>query len=207
MYPTTYATRLFPKPRKRSPGPPLRIPTAVAWTGMRGVVTLAAALALPPALRGGTQYPRDLFVWLAFAVIIGTLGLQGLTLPLVARWLGIPPDDPKEDALAEAAVQHAASRAARERLEAMGDGAPPDVIERLRSLADQRSNVAWERLGPPNQETPSQVYVRLRREMLLAERDVFRVARNEGRIADEVLRRAQRDMDLEESMLERTREI
>jgi monovalent cation/hydrogen antiporter len=205
MY-ATYVTRLLTKLHDHPRGLSLRMPTAVAWAGMRGVVTLAAALALPTTLRGDATYPRDLFVWLAFAVIIATLGLQGFTLPMVARWLRIQPDDPKEDALAEAAVQHAASEAARARLEASADGAPPDVVERLRTLSEQRTNVAWERLGSASQETPSQAYVRLRREMLRAEREVFRVARDEGRIADEVLRRAQREMDLEESMLERTGE-
>ena len=64
-------------------------------------------------------------------------------------------------------------------------------------------HVAWERLGAPDTETPSRAYVRLRREMIDAEREVFRQARDEGRITEEVLRRAQHEMDLEESMLER----
>ena len=149
------------------------------------------------------MYPRDLFVWLAFAVIIGTLVLQGMTLPAVAHRLGLRPDDPKVDALAEAGVQHAASRAARDRLDALADGAPPQVVEHLRRLTEKRTNVAWERLGTEGRETPSRAYARLRREMLDAEREVFRLARDEGRISEEVLRRAQRDMDLEESMIER----
>jgi CPA1 family monovalent cation:H+ antiporter len=158
-------------------------------------------------LAGGRQYPRDLFIWLAFAVIVGTLVLQGTTLPAVARLLRLQPDDPKDDALAEAAVQHAASRAARERLTALADGQPAQVIEHLQRLTEKRTNVAWERLGAGNgRETPSRVYSRLRREMLNAEREVFRLARDEGRISEEVLRRAQRDMDLEESMIERSPE-
>lgn len=200
MYPATYLTRLIPRIRRRDPAPPLTFPTVIAWAGMRGVVTLAAALALPV---DNANYPRDLFVWLAFAVIVGTLVLQGMTLPTVARRLKLRPDDPQQDALAEAGIQHRASRAALERLEQRANGAPPEVVERLRALAGQRNNLAWERLGGRERETPSQAYVRLRREMLTAERDVFRVARDEGRIPEEVLRRAQRDMDLEESLLER----
>ena len=76
------------------------------------------------------------------------------------------------------------------------------MVERLRQLVDGRTNTAWERLGSHEQETPSAAYGRLRREMIDAERDVFKVARNEGRIPEEVLNRAQRDLDLEESQLQ-----
>ncbi|GII23018.1 Na+/H+ antiporter [Planosporangium mesophilum] len=206
MYPATYLTRLVPRVRRRDPAPPMEYPTILAWTGMRGVVTLAAALALPPTLAGGRPYPRDLFVWLAFSVIVGTLVLQGVTLPAIVRWLRIPRDDPKRDALAEATVQQAATRAAHERLdkEADRDGEVPEaVLDRLRTMLTDRSNLAWERLGGRRRETPSEAYSRLRLAMIDAERDVFRLARDEGRIPEEVLRRAQRDMDLEESLLQR----
>jgi CPA1 family monovalent cation:H+ antiporter len=203
MYPATYLPRLIPAVRRRDPAPPLSVPTVIAWAGMRGVVTLAAALALPAVpLPTGATYPRDLFIWLAFAVILGTLLLQGTTLPAFARWVRPPADDPVQDTLSEAQVQHAASRAAREQLDKHADSAPPEVVERLRRLTESRTNTAWERLGSGG-ETPSRAYVRLRREMLLAEREVFRRARDEGRIAEEVLVRAQRDMDLEEASLER----
>jgi monovalent cation/hydrogen antiporter len=203
MYPATYLTRLVPRVRLRDPAPPTSVPTVLAWAGMRGVVTLATALALPTVLAGGRAYPRELFVWLAFAVIVSTLLLQGTTLPILARWLRLHRDDPMTDTLAEAATQQAASRAARERLDRHSDGAPPDVVERLRRLTELRSNTAWERLGS-SRETPSEAYVRLRRHMLEAEREVFRTARDAGRIPEEVLVRAQRDMDLEESMMQRS---
>jgi Na+/H+ antiporter len=208
IYPATYLARLVPRIRAREERPPLAVPTVIAWAGMRGVVTLAAVLTLPlphtPQFPG--DYPRDLFVFIAFAVIVVTLIGQGTTLPTVARRLGVVQDTATEDALAEAAVQHAASRTARERLEALAPGAPDAVVERLRVSVDTRANVAWERLGRQDQETPSQAYGRLRREMIAAERDVFRVARNEGRIPEEVLTRAQRDLDLEESLLNRSDE-
>ncbi len=206
MYPATYLARLVPRIRAREGMPPPTVPTVVAWAGMRGVVTLAAALTLPDPLSTDLpiDYPRDLFVFIAFAVIVLTLVIQGTTLPVLARRLGVRADTAAEDALAEAGVQHAASRAARERLEAHADGAPPQVVERLRGVADIRANLAWERLGSQEQETPSQAYGRLRRDMIDAEREVFRVARDEGRIPEEVLTRAQRDLDLEESMLNRS---
>ena len=138
-------------------------------------------------------------------MIVATLVLQGTTLPLVARWAKPPRDDQTRDFLAEAQVQNDASRAARARLDDQADGAPPDVVERLRRLTEHRSNAVWERLGGGG-ETPSGAYVRLRREMLEAEREVYRVARDEGRIPEDILVRAQRQLDLEESLLERSDE-
>jgi CPA1 family monovalent cation:H+ antiporter len=168
-------------------------------------VTLATALALPGVLAGGQKYPRELFVWLAFAVIVCTLVVQGTTLPAVARLARLPTDDPTKDRLAQAQAQNQASQAARRRLEELADSAPEDVVNRLRQLTQQRTNAVWEQLGRPG-ETPSRAYVRLRREMLDAEREVFRIARDEGRIPEEVLVRTQRELDLEESMLERSEE-
>nr|BFE69464.1 hypothetical protein GCM10020092_027650 [Actinoplanes digitatis] len=167
---------------------------------MRGVVTLAAAL----TLEASHGLPRDLFVFVAFAIIVLTLLIHGTTLPMLARRLGVVEDNSAEDALAEAGVQHAASRAALERLEEQAGGAPSSVVDRLRALTGSRANVAWERLGNQDQETPSAAYGRLRREMIAAERHVFKVARNEGRISEEVLNRAQRELDLEESQLNRS---
>ncbi|WP_067503051.1 Na+/H+ antiporter [Actinoplanes sp. TFC3] len=205
MYPATYLARLMPRIRAREDRPPITHPTVIAWAGMRGVVTLAAALTLPPndTFRGN-DYPRELFVFVAFAIIVLSLLIQGTSLPMVARRLGVTEDTSTEDALAEANVQHAASRAARERLEKHADGAPLSVVERLRALTDSRSNNAWERLGNQEQETPSAAYGRLRREMITAERHIFKIARNEGRISEEVLTRAQRELDLEESQLTRS---
>ena len=168
------------------------------------MVTLAAALALPLTLAGEQPYPRALFIWLAFAVIVVDAG-RCRARP--CRWwpagLKLPPDDPMQDALSAAAVQQQASRAARERLDELAEGAPPAVVERLRELVEDRTNLAWERLGGGDRETPSQAYGRLRQEMIDAEREVFRAARDEGRIPEEVLVRAYRDLDLEESLLRR----
>lgn len=205
MYPATYLARLIPQVRAREERPPASVPTVIAWAGMRGVVTLAAALTLPPNdTVESADYPRELFVFVAFATIVLTLLIQGTTLPWLSRRLHVSEDNSAADALAEANVQHAASRAARERLEEQADGAPASVVERLRALTDSRTNGAWERLGNQRQETPSAAYGRLRREMITAERHVFKIARNEGRISEEVLNRAQRELDLEESQLHRS---
>lgn len=206
MYPATYLPRLIPRIRERETRPPLGVPTVISWAGMRGVVTLAAAqtLTAPTAENHLPHYPINLFIFIAFCVIVATLLLQGTTLSWLAQRLGVRQDTSTADALAEAGVQHQASRAALEALEANADGAPPSVVDRLRALVESRSNNAWERLGNQQQETPSAAYGRLRREMIGAERRVFKIARNEGRIPEEVLTRAQRDLDLEESLLQRS---
>ncbi|GLY06106.1 MULTISPECIES: Na+/H+ antiporter [Actinoplanes] len=205
MYPATYLARLIPRIRNREQRPPAAVPTVIAWAGMRGVVTLAAAQTLPePGVDGVPDYPRELFVFVAFAIIVLTLLVQGTTLPGLARRLKVREDTSAEDALAEAGVQHAAGQAAVKALEEHADGAPPSVVDRLRGLVESRSNNAWERLGSQERETPSAAYGRLRREMIRAERHVFKIARNEGRIPEEVLVRAQRELDLEESQLQRS---
>ncbi|MBW6438533.1 Na+/H+ antiporter [Actinoplanes hulinensis] len=205
IYPATYLARLIPRIRNREDRPPATVPTVIAWAGMRGVVTLAAAQTLPePGVDDVPVYPRELFVFVAFAIIVLTLLVQGTTLPWLARRLGVREDSGAEDALAEAGVQHAAGRAALEALEEHADGAPESVVERLRGLVENRGNNAWERLGSQERETPSAAYGRLRREMISAERHVFKTARNEGRIPEEVLVRAQRELDLEESQLQRS---
>jgi CPA1 family monovalent cation:H+ antiporter len=202
MYPATYLARLVPRIREREERPPIAVPAVIAWAGMRGVVTLAAAQTLPED--DVPPYNRELFIFVAFAVIVLTLLVQGTTLPWLAVRLGVRQDSGSADALAEAGVQHQAGRAALQALEENADGAPTEVVERLRALVGSRSNNAWERLGNQRQETPSAAYGRLRREMITAERHVFKIARNEGRIPEEVLTRAQRELDLEESQLQRS---
>jgi Na+/H+ antiporter len=206
IYPATYLPRLLaPRIRERDPSPPWTYPTVLGWAGMRGVVSLAAAFALPP------EFPqRDLLLFLTFVLVIGTLVVQGFTLPAVIRRLRVTAEDERRDALAEAAAQHAAAGAALERLNVLvgEDGAiPEDVVQRLREKAEIRQLGAWERLGgqtgPGYNETPTASYRRLRRGMLDAERAVFVELRDSGRIDDEVLRRVQQELDLEEALLAR----
>ncbi|GAB3141371.1 Na+/H+ antiporter [Micromonospora sonneratiae] len=205
VFPATSLARLVPRSRRRTAAPPYGFPFVISWAGMRGVVTLAAALALPMTLANGAPYPRKLFVWLAFAVIVASLLVQGATLPRVARRLNLPSDDPVQDALSAAGVQQQAARAAHQRLDELAESAPATVVERLRRLVDERTNSVWERLGGAEQETPSEAYGRLRQEMISAERQVLRNARDEGRIPEEVLVQAYRELDLEESLLRRGR--
>jgi CPA1 family monovalent cation:H+ antiporter len=172
----------------------------LSWAGMRGVVTLAAALLLPD------QTPhRDVLVLVAVVVTVGTLLVQGTTLPRLARRLGVRGPDPREDALQAATVLQAATRAGLEALDAM-----PDVDDAtrttLRDRADDRLNQMWERLGPRGadvDETPSERYVRARMTMLQAERGEVLRLRDEGRADQTVLRVVLGALDLEETMLDR----
>jgi NhaP-type Na+/H+ or K+/H+ antiporter len=208
VLPGAWLPRLSARIRRRETTFTWRHPVILGWAGMRGVVTLAAALALPTVGTGENEaiYPRDVFIFIAFSVILFTLLVFGTTLPVFARMVGLPADDPTKDFLAEASVQQAAARAAKGRLEANLEGAPESVVKRLRQQVVDRTNTAWERLGGDGRETPSAAYGRLRQEMIDAEREVFRTARDEGRIPEEVLNRAYRDLDLEESLLIRREE-
>ena len=201
LYPATYLTRLIPAVRRRDPAPPWQYPTVIAWAGMRGVVSLAAAAALPE-----TFPERDLLIFLTFVVIVATLVLQGLSLPWLIRRLRLSGPSRMEDALQEAAVQQEAVSAALGRLDALlarEDGLAPDVVTRLRDKAQLRTFSAWERLGSRDRETPSATFRRLRRQMLEAEREVFIRARDEGRLDQEGFLDVLRELDTEEQLLRR----
>jgi monovalent cation/hydrogen antiporter len=175
--------------------------TAVlGWAGMRGVVTLAAAFAIPESFRY-----RDTLVLAALVVAAGTLFVQGSTLPWLARRLRLPRPDPREDALARAALFEKASRAGLDRLEEHADDDDPfDTVEALHARATQRNTAAWERLGGthPDDETPSEAYARLRLEMLRAEREKVLAVRSTGAIPHEVVEDVLAALDVEESMLD-----
>jgi monovalent cation/hydrogen antiporter len=178
----------------------------IAWSGMRGAVSLAAALAIPLTTHSGSNFPqRDLIIFLAFTVILGTLVLQGLSLPLVIRALRLEPDhlDEKEDAKARIR----ASEAAIARLEELEgeDWVREDTAERMRGLYNFRRNRFASRFDTDSDgaiEERSQNYQRLRRELLEAERAAIVDLRREGTINDDGMRRLLRDLDLEDARLD-----
>lgn len=199
MYPASYLPIYLSKRlREREGVPHPGQVTVIAWSGMRGVVTLAAAAAIPQNVPG-----RDVIVFCAFVVTISTLLLQGTTLPWLISKIGFEGDDARQDALAEAQVQHRAAQAAVDRLDQEIENVPEHVRDQLRSLAEHRGNAAWERLGRQEEESPAAAYRRLRTLMLKAEREEFIKARDQGEIDDEVLFRVLRELDLEEAALSR----
>ncbi len=96
--------------RERDPSPSPRAVTVIAWTGMRGVISLAAALALPLTTSAGAPFPeRDLILFLTFSVILATLVVQGLSLPTLIRGLGLEDDGSREREEIEGRIEVAAA--------------------------------------------------------------------------------------------------
>lgn len=172
----------------------------VSWAGMRGVVTLAAAFVLPES----TPH-REVLVLAAMVVTAGTLLLQSISLPWLARRLDVHGPDQRGDALQEATLLQTSVAAGLAELAQAAHDIEPSITEALRSRAQQRADVAWERLGrtDPDAETPTQTWRRLRLQMLQAERAAVLEIRDAGQADHEVLARVLSALDLEESMLDR----
>ncbi|BBY55452.1 Na+/H+ antiporter [Mycobacterium koreense] len=198
--------------REREPAPTAAQVAVLAWAGMRGVVSLAAAFGVPVLTLGGHNFPgRPQLVFLTFVVVVGTLMLHGLTLPWLIRRLGVYGDEARTDAVAAATAQDKAARAALERLdEVLASSEPSQTVDRaaeaLRVMNTRRRNAARERLrrhdDPTNlDESVSDTFKWLRLEMLAAERATFVAERDAGHIDDQVLRALMHGLDLEEAAL------
>jgi monovalent cation/hydrogen antiporter len=193
--------------RRKSP-PRFDWAVVLSWSGMRGAVSLAAALAIPLETDTGAPFPdRGLIIFLAFSVVVFTLVVQGLSLPFVIRVLGIEDDDLEAREEAEARLR--AAEAALARLEELAeeDWTREDTLERTRGLYQFRSDRFAQRLDGTegDVEEQSQQYQRLRRELLGAERDAVLELRRQGVIADDVMHRVLRDIALEDVRLDRER--
>lgn len=203
VFPFTYVLRRFPGGRT-----PLgwRGATAVGWGGLRGAVSLAAALAIPLSTAGGAPFPeRDLIVFLVFCVILATLVGQGLSLPLLIRALRLEDDGLADREEAKARIK--AAEAALRRLDELEeeDWARDDTVERMRGLYGFRRDRFRARFDDDDDgdiEERSADYQRLRRELLEAERRAVVGLRNDGYINDDVMHRVERDLDLEDSRLD-----
>ncbi len=206
VFPATYLPRVFSaRLRARDPYPSWRHVTILAWTGMRGVVSLAAGMALPLASTDGNPVPcRDLILFLTFIVILATLVVQGLSLPLLIRWLGVKDDGSMEKE--ERAARLKANQAALARLNDITekDAAKDDALQRLRIEYEDHIRQV-EGADPASAGTPlrrfSSEYERLSHLALDQERRTIIQLRNQDVISDEVLRRIQRDIDLAEARL------
>ncbi|MEV4177086.1 Na+/H+ antiporter [Nonomuraea sp. NPDC049709] len=209
VFSVTYLIKVLGKGDRRPTVPQTVI---LGWAGMRGVVSLAAAFAIPPEV---PERDRAMLLFLTFTTVIGTLLIQGTTFPALIRRLRVSSEQERyEDRLAEAAAQQAALEAGLAELDRLVAqlGSEPDeiqkqVVDQLKEKSWRRSLSAWERLGggtgAGGAETPSSLYRRLRRDMLQAERQVFVRLRDERRLDDEVLREVMAQLDFEEAILER----
>jgi monovalent cation/hydrogen antiporter len=174
----------------------------MAWAGLRGAVSLAAALALPQS------FPeRDLLLWLTLCVIFATLVLQGLTLPAVIRFMGVRQDE--DAAHDELLARKAAARAALERIDQLReqDWTRADSLDRLHALHEFRYRRAAQRAGwlddgSENLDERSQAYQRTVRDLLDTQRRELVRLRDSGEVPDEVMRALIRELDLEDQRLE-----
>lgn len=210
-FPMAYLPRrLSRRIRERNPFPPWQQVTFVAYTGLRGAISLAAALSLPLTTGSGDPFPeRDLIIFLTFCVILATLVLQGLSLPVLIRLLGLEDDGQEEHEETEARLRVA--EAVLEKLEELEDQewVPEDTAERLRDLYEYRQHRfaarhegQFENGEEGSYEERAAANQRLKHELLSTEREALLQLRNEGRISDRVRRRVERDLDLEQSRLE-----
>lgn len=182
----------------------------IAWAGMRGVVTLAAALTLPE-----DTPMRPVLLLIALVAVAGTLLIHGLTLPLVARWLRVRGPDPREDALQEAMVTQRVSLAGREATKEAARPEDADLVGAMLENSKRRVDMSWERLGLSTdgdcQETRSMAYRRLRLAGIAGERAKLLEIRDKGFADHEVLTALLVELDVEEASLafrdEREREV
>lgn len=200
MFPGAYLPRLLlPKYRAKHPYPPWQAVAVVGWAGMRGVVSLAAALSLPLVLADGRPFPaRSLILFVTFAVILGTLVFQGLTLAPLVRWLRVEEDRSREKeerharlALAEAALDDLDGAMDARNLQAhQVHGVRQEYVQRVRALKGLDGD------GPAH--APLALTADLRRTAIDAQRRRLLELRDEEVIGDDVLHRIQHELDLEE---------
>jgi Na+/H+ antiporter len=204
---TTLVRTLDRRDSQRARRAPLAFRFVASWCGMRGAVSLAAALALPLTIDGGAPFPeRDLIVFLTFAVILATLVLQGLTLPWLIRRLDIHDDDSERNE--ELRARMVAARAAIASVDELAEleWTRDDTIERMRGLYDYRMRrfkaQAGKIDGTDGIEERSTNYQQMLRTVIGAQRDALIEMRNDGSISTDVMRRVEHELDLEEDRLE-----
>jgi monovalent cation/hydrogen antiporter len=170
----------------------------IGWAGLRGVVTLAAAFLIPE----GVPF-RDTLIFAATIVTAGTLLLQGLTLPLLVRALGLRGPDARSDALQAATVLQTSSNAAIDHLdEIVGPNDAPETVQLLRDRIASRPDAVWEKLGRPgDDETPAEQYRRLRLKTIDIERNEVLKIRSSGTVDHDIIEEVLGAFDIEESML------
>jgi Na+/H+ antiporter len=179
----------------------------MGWSGMRGAVSLAAALAVPMTVGGGDAFPeRDLILFLTFCAILATLVLQGLTLGPLIGALRLKSED-EADKVEELETRLEGARAAIERLEQLdGERIPSSAQERTREQYEgriRRYEAGIEAGGTTEEYAQSSAAWRAwRRELIKAEREAVLSMRDQGEVSPEVVRRVIRDLDLEESRLD-----
>jgi len=217
VYVLTYLPRrLSRRLRERDPLPPWNQTTLVAWAGMRGSVSLAAALAIPTSIDSGAPFPdRDLVIFLTFCVILATLVFQGLSMPALIRAMGIERDTVDQDEEMNARLEIAF--AAIDQIDELADEdwVAAQTVERTRAMFDYRRRRFSSQIGNGlasgasdeeqeddfDYEERAQAYQRFMHEVIGAQRAALRRLRDEGHVSDEVRRRVEYDLDLEQARI------
>jgi len=182
----------------------LRESVVLSWAGMRGVVSLAAALALPVSLPGSTLPARDAIIVITFTVILVTLVGQGLTLPLVIRALGLGSDD--DEGHEESHARQELINQALQRINELEKKWPTHkpLIDQLRTSYQHRAEHEEQLHEAPGNEAEQELveHRQIRSDVIDAQRDALREMRDRGAIDDDVLRSIERELDLEEIRME-----
>lgn len=202
VYPGAYLPRFSRKVREREPEVNIRLVSIVAWAGMRGVVSLAAALAIPLLTEGGQPFPnRNLIIFLTFAVIFSTLVLQGLTLRPLIKWLSVLPD-----ATAHERELKSRMMIASKMIEDIEENYSLSISDEGLNLIKTKYEIRIQRLrkGESNAKLSEELLNKLQeiqQELLHKERELIMRLRAEGSISEESLRKFEYELDLEESRL------
>ncbi|MEQ8425235.1 MAG: Na+/H+ antiporter [Cyclobacteriaceae bacterium] len=202
IYPGAYLPRWMSKGiRKNEARPSWRGVTIVGWAGMRGVVSLAAALALPLTIGNNTPFPnRDLIIFLTFCVIFATLVLQGLTLPTLIKWFKIKGDESHIHEDREARLQ--ISSAIIEHIEMNFGLLPDEILNQVKTKYEIRIHrIQKDAVDQKLSEEELLEFLRIQKELIMKERAEIKKLRKEKRIGEEVLRKIEHELDLEESRL------
>jgi len=209
MFPATYAPRwLSAALARRDPSPPWQYPFLLAFTGVRGIVSLAAALAIPLSVADGSPFPeRDLILFLTFVVILVTLVGQGLLLPAVIRWLGLANAGRQEhasDRIEEFGARRQAIEASLVRLDEIEKDKrlELDLLEHLRVQHRERlRRVDHRGHADGEHRTAQELHDQIEFSLIEAERQRVNELYRSGDLKDEARRRIEREIDLREAQL------
>jgi monovalent cation/hydrogen antiporter len=202
VYPAAYLPRLSKKVRDREPGTNVKLVSIVAWAGMRGVVSLAAALALPLSTLDGSPFPnRNVIIFITFCVIFSTLILQGLTLRPIIKWFGIKGDNEEhqDEQRARLLIANNVIEHIEENYSYALSGETLNLIKNKYELRIHR--IRKDVIEKKYNEYQLKEFLRIQRELVSLERNLVINMRNDGKIPDEVLRKIEYELDLEETRL------
>jgi Na+/H+ antiporter len=208
IYPGAYVSNLIRRRvfHQNEPRPSARAIFVVGWTGMRGVIALAAAVSLPEVLANGSPFPqRNLIIFLTFSVILVTLVLQGLTLPPLIRALGLAtaggPNTEEREArrlMLEAALKHLEEKRTADESRELAAAYDDLDMHYRRRLAFSQEGTTEDGIDAADHARA----IDLSRQLLRVERQTAVHLRNQGNINDEVLRQLERELDLSETRLD-----